>query len=590
MDISTKGRAKVKRKIIICIYLFLEKYLMKNLITVIFSLFLLCLHPQLYGQDILPDSLLTKDHVYKLTYTDTQKAKQILDLMRQKETIPQFLADIVEGDLYFNTGKYRQALIYYKKAMDSDSVRNNSLHYMDQLQRLISCYDVLNNVQEKTVCINLLMEKANECNDEGMESIANFNMGKTLYYQEDKERAYEYINKAIASMKRSTYKNKYDHIRYEYNSLLIMQKRDKLYEQALQTIDSLQAYLLSEGDVPFIEGLNKLEEKNLYAHKAVVLFRLKKESEAAQYYRKWKSMGVESDKDNYLIMPYLFGNEMYDDIIELNSKQEQFITQYQDTISYYMVAVKRQLAKAYWEKGNFKKSAFYFEQLATLGDSINVRKQRNAAIEYATIYETQEKKNQIQIQKSTLQRRNILLLSTTFIVILLLFIVFATYSNMQKARKQNQAMIRQIKEMQSIKNECIYTENNSENINKKVEEQSVIKPITRDLHMELCRLMNEEKIYLNPKLTRDELVLRLNTNKNTLTDLLKKNTGLGFSEYINSLRLNDSLRLLDNMSPNDNIEYIAEQVGFSKSTFYRLFKDRYGMTPSEYRNLSQNNK
>ena len=48
-------------------------------------------------------------------------------------------------------------------------------------------------------------------------------MGKMLYYQEDKQRGYERIREAIGLMEQSDYKYKYDNLRYNYNSLLVMQ-------------------------------------------------------------------------------------------------------------------------------------------------------------------------------------------------------------------------------------------------------------------------------------------------------------------------------------------------------------------------------
>jgi len=558
---------------------------MKKIFSIVITLLLSIVHgSNSHSVESLPDSLLTKDHVYEFTFSDPQKAQEIINQMREKKSIPEFMIDITEGDLHFNNGKYRQALIYYNKAIGSDSVKNNPTHYMDQLHRLISTYDCLNDVVKKTNCVELLMKYAENHNNEVMKSVACFNMGKILYYQEDKDRGYHYMNEAVEIMKKSDYKYKYDNLRYNYNTLLIMQKRDGLFNEALHTLELLEDVLFKENGEPHIAGLENKELKTLYAHKAVILSRLGRKAEAGSFYEKWKIIGKAYDKDNYLIMPYLFDNRKYDDIVFLNSQRENFLIQNNDTINYHMLTIKRNLARVYRKKGDFEKAASYFEELAILGDSIKIREQNSDALEFATIYETQEKEAQIQHQKSIVQKRNILLVSIFIVVILLGIILYIVFRNMQETKEKNKTLIKQIKEIQQYrKNYLLPIIKPDEGGNSTVTH----KILNEDVFIEFLKLMNDEKLYQNARLTRDEVVLRLHTNKNILIEALKRNTGLSFNEYVNNLRLEESLTLLENSAINENLENIADRVGLSKSTFYRLFREKYAMTPSEYRFLTR---
>lgn len=541
---------------------------------------LFCLSINVHTQEI-PDSILTKEYVYELTFTSPQKAKKILDIIREKEKMPEFLINIIEGDLYFNNSRYRQALSYYNKAWKSDSVQMNNSYYMEQLHRIITCYGFLNNMAQKKAYVELLMAKADSCDNDIMLSIAQFNTGKILYYQGNKDKAYHYINNAIELMKKTDYKTKYDHLRYNYNTLLIFQKKDDLYEDALKTLDSLQTIIRKTDKVPHIAGYLEVEKKNFYAHKAVILSSLGEANKAKRYYERWLTLNKENDKAETLIMPYLFNNKMYDDIIEINLKKEKFIRQHQDSISYAMLEIKKQLAEAYKLKGRYQKAVEYFDQLATITDSIKTREQKGVVLEYAAIYETQKKDLQIQEQEALAQKREVYLTSTIFIVILLTIVLFILYYNMIEIRKKNKAMVKNIKELQQLRKEHLLSIKKNE---KKTSNMPIVKSTTDILFEKFLTLINEEKIYLNPSLTRDDVVARLNTNKNIFVETLKKNTGLTFSEYINELRLDDSLLLLENINEDENIETIAEQVGFSKSSFYRLFKERFGMTPTEYKN------
>ncbi len=64
--------------------------------------------------------------------------------------------------------------------------------------------------------------------------------------------------------------------------------------------------------------------------------------------------------------------------------------------------------------------------------------------------------------------------------------------------------------------------------------------------------------------------------------LIKKNTGLTYSEYIQEMRLDRAKNLLINTEL--SVKNIMEYLGYSSHTFfYRRFKEKTGFTPLEYR-------
>ena len=61
-------------------------------------------------------------------------------------------------------------------------------------------------------------------------------------------------------------------------------------------------------------------------------------------------------------------------------------------------------------------------------------------------------------------------------------------------------------------------------------------------------------------------------------------------EYVNHFRLEYAASLLTDF-PSKNIGEVEYLSGFnSKATFTRLFRSHFGMTPTAYRNLSQNHR
>ena len=74
-----------------------------------------------------------------------------------------------------------------------------------------------------------------------------------------------------------------------------------------------------------------------------------------------------------------------------------------------------------------------------------------------------------------------------------------------------------------------------------------------------------------------------------ISHLFKDKLFIGFRQYINSLRINEALRLID--SKKMSLTEVAYEVGFSSiRTFNRVFAQSTGFSPSEYKKLMSNNK
>ena len=115
----------------------------------------------------LPDSILNEDYIYKYIYTDRDRSEQIMREMRRREILPLWELDYTEGDL------------------ESRHVQSNDTLQMELLYRQISCHDWLHNESSKMRCVKLLMNLARKTGHRPMESIALFNMGKSLYYHRE---------------------------------------------------------------------------------------------------------------------------------------------------------------------------------------------------------------------------------------------------------------------------------------------------------------------------------------------------------------------------------------------------------------------
>ena len=78
---------------------------------------------------------------------------------------------------------------------------------------------------------------------------------------------------------------------------------------------------------------------------------------------------------------------------------------------------------------------------------------------------------------------------------------------------------------------------------------------------------------------------RLNMSKNYLSDMLKKETGKSIKEHIDGYIIDKAKAVL--LNSNKKISEIAYGFGFDyPQSFTRLFKNKTGMSPAEYRSLN----
>ena len=105
------------------------------------------------------------------------------------------------------------------------------------------------------------------------------------------------------------------------------------------------------------------------------------------------------------------------------------------------------------------------------------------------------------------------------------------------------------------------------------------------LFEQIDRTIRDERLYLNPDFQRQTLVYMFHSDRNRVGRVIKDFSGFSnLSAYINNYRLEYAYRLLRDLDNKQTIDSIAKASGFSTvRTFQRLFKERYGMTPAEFR-------
>ena len=251
---------------------------------------------------------------------------------------------------------------------------------------------------------------------------------------------------------------------------------------------------------------------------------------------------------------------MYDDAIATYTEMERRMAA--DTINDDYAQVLRARAIALRAKGHTAEALDYHMRYAKLSKVLSDSLHRSEAHDYAARYHAQEQQMEIQEKQVEAQRSHIM--SIAVAIIALLAIAFAVYFFRQKRiiSAKNRALVRMI--------------------NKNAPPKEVPKT-NSDEFANIDQAIRTERLYKEFNLQRQDICNRFGINRHTLNDMLTQYTdGLSFPQYINAIRLEESLRLLHD-APSLTIAAIAKAVGFSPSNFREQFKQKYGMTPQEYR-------
>jgi len=199
-----------------------------------------------------------------------------------------------------------------------------------------------------------------------------------------------------------------------------------------------------------------------------------------------------------------------------------------------------------------------------------------------------ELRTQYEVDKITAEKernRNYFLFALGGCILLASALIIWIYYSRKIVRK-NRGLYLQIKEQDRLAEEMEQAREENRKLRLLLKDEVAVSPEDDDdiFFGRLTVLMKEQQLYTNSEISRQEIAEQIGLSDRRLHDCVKNNTGMGFTEYINNLRLSHSRELLSRLNENLTIEAIALDSGFnSRITFYRLFREKYGLSPKQFK-------
>jgi len=109
----------------------------------------------------------------------------------------------------------------------------------------------------------------------------------------------------------------------------------------------------------------------------------------------------------------------------------------------------------------------------------------------------------------------------------------------------------------------------------------------RQLDEQLQELVKNHKPHLDDDISLPKLAALLGVTSHQLSELLNIHKSTSFYDFLNDLRYQESLQFLDANQSELTIADIAYRSGFNnRNSFYKVFKEKSGVTPSQYKKQS----
>ena len=211
-------------------------------------------------------------------------------------------------------------------------------------------------------------------------------------------------------------------------------------------------------------------------------------------------------------------------------------------------------------------------------DSALVWQKKDGAAELAVIYQTHEKELALEESEFHATVYKILVMAAFLVIVLIGYMWRRTARYNRILHAKNRRLLAEIEQ---------HEQEERKNIEQLKTEPVEVLTTNQQLFRRLCTLMEEQQPYTDENLNRNMLAQMLGTNEKYIDQAIAEcSNGDSTRDFINRYRLQRIATLLK--TTDNSIAVIGEMCGIvSRATLSRVFRDYYGMTPTEYRNISR---
>ena len=516
-----------------------------------------------------------------------KKALQMLDSAEQHRLIPiEEIQNLRAMSYFYGLDNPQKALECANKGYSNAIENVDTLAQLNSLKVLVTVYYMQSHYTEVIIKSNEAIELALKIKDK--ESVAFFYMalGSAKSEIDNLNDALDYLNKSIeiyqTIVEDSARWATYDNMLYALTKQVDVYASNRFYDKAVSLIPRCQALLdyLKKSDSATI-GLNDIREAELMAACSKAYYGAGETKKAEKCYEKLRLTKYgNTDHGIALAVPYLVYSGQYAEALRCIKIKKKHMQKCHSIVTYYYNKVLlRNEFKCYYNLNMYKEASFSANENMVMADSLRAREKKDYVRTVKKVFADRDIQLQLIKHEQKAETSQIVILLATILVVALglLLAISIRYNNI--LRRKDRANLATMEELRKLYNERTRQHTDTIAVDENEDDDE-----DRKMFVVIYNEIITRKLYLKPGFSRDDAISIVPMSMKQFSALFQKYS-TGFVSFVNNLRLEHSLELIRS-NQEYTIEGIALDSGFSnRQTFHRLFVEKYGMTPTEYKRL-----
>ena len=507
-------------------------------------------------------------------YETPERLLNRLDSLEKSGFQPTYKIDFLRSYAYYSISRYSIAYEYALSTLKDERVKEDETLYNRAIILLAENAIYSYRIEEACNIVTNVLLYAEENGNEVLTGNMLFMEGLLYRKINSLDKSYEYLNRAIEILGKRpeigtllrisqirgvlcdvyVYDNKYDEAWREARKREVLLRDLRSKGESLTLVDRQEAYLYSR-----LAYLSHKQGRYVLAN---------------EYYHKFLKTDFSKNKLGLLnINDYLLELGNYQKVID-NNKLFFLDVDMDDVVSVIYQRALRQSAVAYEGTGNYKWAYTALEKLSEIKERHRLTIDRQFVLDrYDTAEILRYKQDLEKVENDLSKRHNLLIFFVIVTVLLLVLFAWVSYDH-KRLNSRNKKITSLLLELREAKEETEqYQMENIDSI-----------PQDNRLFLQFDEKVRNEKLYLNYQMQRDDFARLMGVDRNRFASIIKEYTGGGnLNSYLNDMRLEYSIYLLKN-HPEMSIQEVGEASALpSSTTFYRLFKEKYDISPKVFR-------
>ena len=536
---------------------------------------------------------------------DPEGSLLLLDSLEERGTIPQYGIDYLRALSYRTQSRYYMCMHYATHALNNPEIQRDSVLTSYTYMLLAESSVVSFQLAEAADMITKGKEYAEKANDQllranmlQMEGGLYRNMGVL-------NKSYECLQEAVSllsDISNAEAKFLLSHCMGYLMGYYISDRRpQKAWEVGLQR-ERLLRSLESRTDVD-VHVLDR-HKGFFYSKMAYLSYQVKKPQMAKKYADMFYSTVFSTTSMGQLeINDFLLESGDYHSVLG-HSKAYFSELDASDSLNVIYLRTLYQSGKAYSALGKYSDAYNAMMQAYDIRNKMRVNMERNQIFDLTDVTDAVSREYELEKAAYRVQMQHRIIIGLVGIMAFLLLLFGGLWRALSVIKRKNRKMAELILELDDQRNALLARhafpqlemaeepgeEEQPDEVDAAIgtdadtDTSGATVPENESLFLKFDQQVKEQKLYLNYKLMRDDYAHLMGVDRNRFASILKLFTAGGnLSCYLNDLRLEYSVSLFRN-HPDWPISRVATESALpSLSTFYRLFKDKYGISPNSFR-------